>query len=68
MSRVIPHHKVDILYFIEDGVPCWTLDLDEVETCKRRGYPYRVVSYTMTTATEKEERHEDPEAELVSRR
>ena len=37
--------EIQILYFVEDGESCWTLDLDEVEMCERRGYPYTIVTY-----------------------
>lgn len=37
--------QVKILYFVEDGQTCWSLDLDDVDTCERRGYPYTIVTY-----------------------
>ena len=37
--------SVQVVYYIENGEPCWTLDLSYVEKCKRRGYPYKVIEY-----------------------
>ena len=37
--------SVQVVYYIEDGEQCWTLDLDYVEKCERRGYPYEVIEY-----------------------
>ena len=44
MEHEVPR-EVQILYFTEGGEPCWTLDLDEVEMCERRGYPHTIVTY-----------------------
>ena len=45
VSELETHKEVSILYYIEDGEQCWTLDLDDVDMCKRRGYPYVIVEY-----------------------
>lgn len=36
---------VKIVFYVQDGVQCWTLDTDEITTFDRRGWPYRVVEY-----------------------
>jgi len=38
---------IKVYYFIEDGNLCWSLDEYELTRSKRRGYPYRVVDYTI---------------------
>lgn len=37
--------SVKIVFFIENGVQCWSLDEDDIEMCMRRGYPFKVVKY-----------------------
>lgn len=46
-EQIKVQEEVKILYYIENGVQCWTLDLDEIEMCKRRGYPYVVAVYDL---------------------
>jgi hypothetical protein len=49
-NKVQPYDEVSIVYFVENGVQCWSLDLDDVDMCERRGYPYTVVKYTRKEA------------------
>ena len=46
-EKIKLQEEVKIVYYIEDGVQCWSLDLDDVEMCKRRGYPYVVAVYNL---------------------
>jgi hypothetical protein len=48
-NKVQPYDEVPIVYFIENGEQCWSLDLYDVDMCERRGYPYAVVKYTRKT-------------------
>jgi hypothetical protein len=47
LEQPVPAKEVKILYYIEAGEQCWSLDLDDIEKCKRRGYPYFVASYNL---------------------
>jgi hypothetical protein len=42
-----PHEKMKIVYYIENGEQHSSLDLDDVEMCIRRGYPYVVAVYVL---------------------
>lgn len=46
-EKIKIHEEVKIVYYIENGVQCWSLDLDDIEMCKRRGYPYIVAVYDL---------------------
>jgi hypothetical protein len=46
-DKIEPRKEVKIVYYIEDGMECWSLDLDDIEMCKRRGYPYVVAVYNL---------------------
>lgn len=46
MQDIETTETVQILFFIENGEQCWTLNVEDVEKCKRRGYPYKIVEYT----------------------
>ena len=46
MADIEIPETVQILLFIENGEQCWTLNVEDVEKCKRRGYPYKIVEYT----------------------
>lgn len=46
-ERIEPQDEVKILYYIEGGEQCWSLDLDDVDMCQRRGYPYVVAVYKL---------------------
>lgn len=46
-EQIKVHEEVKIVYYIENGEQCWSLDLDDIEMCKRRGYPYVVASYDL---------------------
>jgi hypothetical protein len=36
---------VKIVFFIEDGVQCWSIYQEDIEKCQRRGYQHTVVEY-----------------------
>lgn len=44
-DQIKPQEEVSVVYYIENGEQCWSLDLDDIEMCKRRGYPYVVAVY-----------------------
>jgi hypothetical protein len=36
---------VKIVFFIEDGVQCWSIYQEYIEKCQRRGYQHKVIEY-----------------------
>jgi hypothetical protein len=46
-DKINLHEEVKIVYYIKDGVQCWSLDLNDIEMCKRRGYHYVVAVYDL---------------------
>ena len=44
-SKIKIPETVQVLFFIENGEQCWTLDLSQEDKFKRRGYEYKIVDY-----------------------
>lgn len=45
VSKQNTPNTIRVIYFEENGHLCSSLDIDDLKTCIRRGYPYKVVTY-----------------------